>query len=136
MRLESSKNKNIEPQGNFTGCYKKAVYWICILLYLDSIRNNITFSLLYLFQWASKQIFRIIFISFSFFFQNARLKTLYQQLYWGLFNNYVTLKLPFFWTTHPHHHASSQMITKPPLCYVTPDTDTPLYHLFLFFEVE
>ena len=28
------------------------------------------------------------------------------------------------------------MITRSPLRYVTPDTDTPLYHLFLFFEVE
>ena len=48
------------------------------------------------------------------------------------------LKLLFFWPTHPHHHASSQMITRPPLRYVTADTDTtlPLIILFLFFEVE
>ena len=25
------------------------------------------------------------------------------------------------------------MITRPPLRYLTPDTDTPLYHLFLIF---
>ena len=30
-----------------------------------------------------------------------------------LFNNYVTLKLPFFWPTHPHHHVSLRMITRP-----------------------
>ena len=54
----------------------------------------------------------------------------------GLFNNYVTLKLPFLEPPTPHHHASSRMTTKPTLCYVMPDTDTPLYHLFLFFEVE
>ena len=51
----------------------------------------------------------------------------------GLINNYGTLKLPFF---NPHHHVSSRMITRTPLRYVTPDTDTLLYHLFLFFEVE
>ena len=28
------------------------------------------------------------------------------------------------------------MITRPPLRYVTPDPDTPLYQLFIFFEVE
>ena len=28
------------------------------------------------------------------------------------------------------------MITISPLGYVTPDTDTPLYHLFLFLEIE
>ena len=54
----------------------------------------------------------------------------------GLFNNYVMLKLTFFDPPTPHHHALSQMITKPPLPYVTPDTYTSLYHLFLFFEVE
>ena len=37
---------------------------------------------------------------------------------------------------HPCHHASSRMITTPFLHYVTPDIVTPLYHLFLFFEVE
>ena len=46
------------------------------------------------------------------------------------------LKLTFFDPPTPHHHALSEMITKPPLPYVTPDTYTPLYHLFLFFEVE
>ena len=51
-------------------------------------------------------------------------------------HNYITLKLPFFDPPTPHHHASSRIITRPPLRYVTPDTDTPLYHLFLFFEVE
>ena len=54
----------------------------------------------------------------------------------GLFINCFTLKLPFFNTPTPHHHASSRMITKAPLHYVTPDTGTPLYHLFLVFEVE
>ena len=54
----------------------------------------------------------------------------------GLFNNYVTLKLPIFDPPTPHHHASSQMMTRPPLSYVTPDTHTPIYHLFLISEVE
>ena len=43
----------------------------------------------------------------------------------GLFNNCVTLKWPFFDPPTPHHQASSQMITRPPLHYVTPDTNTP-----------
>ena len=46
------------------------------------------------------------------------------------------LKLPFFNPTSPHHHASSRIIARAPLRYVTPDTDTLLYHLFLFSEVE
>ena len=46
------------------------------------------------------------------------------------------LKLSFLRPTHPHHHASSRVITRSPLRYVTPDTDTHLYYLFLFFEVE
>ena len=46
------------------------------------------------------------------------------------------LKLSFFKTPTPHHHASSRMITRTPLRYVTSDTDASLYHLFLFFEVE
>ena len=46
------------------------------------------------------------------------------------------LKLPFFDPPTPHHHALSRMIPRPPLRYVTPDTDTLLYNLFLFFEVE
>ena len=54
----------------------------------------------------------------------------------GLFINYVTLKLPFLNLPISHHHVSSWMITRAPLRYVTPETDTPLYHLFLFFEVE
>ena len=52
----------------------------------------------------------------------------------GLFNNYVALKLPFFNPPTPHHHASSRMIEW--LRYVTPNTDTSLYHLFLLFEDE
>ena len=54
----------------------------------------------------------------------------------GLFNNYVTLKLLFFDPPTPYHHALSRMITRPSLRYVTPDTDNPLCHLSLFFEVE
>lgn len=34
------------------------------------------------------------------------------------------------------HHALSRLITRPLLHYVTPETDTPLYHLFHVFEVE
>ena len=56
--------------------------------------------------------------------------------HWGPFNNYVTLKLPFFDPPTPHHHVSSRIITRPPLCYVTPDSDTPLYQLFLLIEIE
>ena len=48
----------------------------------------------------------------------------------------VTLKLPFFNPPNPNHYTSSCMITRTPLPYVTPDTDTILYHLFLFLEVE
>ena len=60
----------------------------------------------------------------------------------GLFNNYVTQKFPFFDTPTPPTPlpSPSRFITNghktPPLRYVTPDTDTSLYHLFLFFEVE
>ena len=61
----------------------------------------------------------------------------------GSFKNYVTLKLPFFSPPTPHYHATSRMITRPHLRYVTPDTGTPplpaprpLHHLFLFFEIE
>ena len=54
----------------------------------------------------------------------------------GLFNNYVRLKLSFFNPPTPIYHASSRMTTRPLLHYVTPDTDNPLFHLFLFFEVE
>ena len=46
----------------------------------------------------------------------------------GLFINHVTLKLPFFEPPTPHHHASSRMITRLPLRYVAPDTDTPPPH--------
>ena len=31
-----------------------------------------------------------------------------------------------------HHHASSRVITRPHLRYVTPDTNNPLYYLFIF----
>ena len=44
----------------------------------------------------------------------------------GLFNNYVTLKLTFFNTPSPPHHASS--------CHAW--HKYPFYHLFLFFEAE
>ena len=54
----------------------------------------------------------------------------------GLFNNCVTLKLLSCETPTPHHHTSSRIITKSPFCYVTLDTDTDLYHLFLIFEAE
>ena len=54
----------------------------------------------------------------------------------GLFNNYITLKLRIFEPDTPNHQAPSRMITRLPFCYFTPDTDAPLYHLFLFFEVE
>ena len=66
------------------------------------------------------------------------LKSLRRYLSMGPFNNYVTLKLPFFDQPTTRHHASSRMITRPlPLLrYVTPDTDPSLYHLFLFLEVE
>ena len=47
----------------------------------------------------------------------------------GPFNNCVTLKLPFFDPPTLHHHASSRIITRPPSHYVTPDRDTPVYHL-------
>ena len=52
------------------------------------------------------------------------------------FNNYVML--PSFEPPIPYHHASSRMITRPTIHCVTPDIDTPppLYHLFLFLEVE
>ena len=33
----------------------------------------------------------------------------------GSFNNYATLKLPFFDPPIPHHQVSSQMITRPTL---------------------
>ena len=53
----------------------------------------------------------------------------------GPFNNYVTLKLPFFDQPTTCHHTSSQMITRLPLLlrYFTPDTDPPfiIYSLFL-----
>ena len=52
----------------------------------------------------------------------------------GLFNNYVTLKLPFFNPPTPHHYASSRMIAKLHLRHAW--HIKPLYHLFLFFEVE
>ena len=48
----------------------------------------------------------------------------------GLLNN-VALKLNFFdpptppRAPPPHQDASSRMMTRPPLRYVTPDTDTP-----------
>ena len=51
----------------------------------------------------------------------------------GLFNNCVTLKWPFFDPPTPHHQASSQMITRPPLHYVTPDTDTPPFIIYFSF---
>ena len=51
-------------------------------------------------------------------------------------NNYVALELPLFDPPTLHYHASSRMIRRPPLRYVRPDTDIPLYHLFLFFEVK
>ena len=50
----------------------------------------------------------------------------------GLLSNYVTLKSPFF---APLHHTSSQMITTPPLGYITPDTDTPLIIYFCFLKL-
>ena len=55
----------------------------------------------------------------------------------GLFNKYVTLKLPFFDQPTIRHHASSRrsQCPSPLLRYVPPDTDPPLYHLFLIFEV-
>ena len=36
-------------------------------------------------------------------------------LTWVLFNNYVTLKLPFFDPPSPHYHASSRVIAGTPL---------------------
>ena len=56
-----------------------------------------------------------------------------------LINNYVTLKSPFFNTSPPfshtsHHHASSRMITRLPLCYVTTNTDTPFIIFSLFWR--
>ena len=51
---------------------------------------------------------------------------------WGPFNNYVALKLTFFEPPTPHHHASSRMITRPPLRFVTPDTDTRLPFIICF----
>ena len=53
--------------------------------------------------------------------------------------NYFTLKLLIFDPPTSYHHASSWMITRSPLRRVTPEIDhppSPLYHLFLFFEVE
>ena len=53
------------------------------------------------------------------------------------FNNYTTLKLPFFDPPTPHHDDSSWMIHD--LFYVTSrltQLPPPLYHLFLFFEVK
>ena len=51
-----------------------------------------------------------------------------------LFNNYVTLKLPFFDPPIPHHHASSRMITRPHLRYVKFDTDAPFIIYFSFLN--
>ena len=77
------------------------------------------------------------FIDFERFY-SPFLKSLRHYLSMGPFNNYVTLKLPFFDQPTTRHHASSRMITRPLplLSYVTPDTDPSLYHLFLFLEVE
>ena len=59
----------------------------------------------------------------------------------GQFNNYVTLKLPFYDpptippTITLRHEWSQNLFSL--LRYVTPDADpTTLYHLFFFFEVE
>ena len=35
-----------------------------------------------------------------------------------------------------HHYASSRMITRPPLLYVTSDTDTPLIIYFSFLKLK
>ena len=63
-------------------------------------------------------------------------KRLVRDFDWGLFNNYVTLKLPLFWSLHPHHHASLRMITRPSCVTSRLTQISPLYHFFLFFEVE
>ena len=53
----------------------------------------------------------------------------------GMFNNYVTLKLPFFDQPTTRHHATSRM--KPPLLrYVTPDTDPPFIIYFCFLKLK
>ena len=57
----------------------------------------------------------------------------------GPFNNYVTLKLAFFYPPTTHHHASWQIITRPSLRYVMSDTGTllsppPLSFISLFWS--
>ena len=53
----------------------------------------------------------------------------------GMFNNYVTLKVPFFDQPTTRHHATSRM--KPPLLrYVTPDTDPPFIIYFCFLKLK
>ena len=56
----------------------------------------------------------------------------------GSFNNYVTLKLPLTNPPlpSPHHYASSRMITKPPLRYVMPDTNTLFIIYFSFLKLK
>ena len=66
-----------------------------------------------------------VILSWRTFHQNWIIQTsTWYFLYQGLFDNYMTLELPLFDPTTSHYHASSRMITRPPLHYVTPDTDT------------
>ena len=53
-----------------------------------------------------------------------------------LFNNYVMLKLLILNSPTLHRNISSRMIVRRSLRYVTLDTDTAFYHLFLFVEDE
>ena len=51
-------------------------------------------------------------------------------------NNYIKLKLPFFDPPTLHHQGSSRMITRPPLRYVTPDTDTHPLSIISFLKLK